>query len=75
MSVEIKGACVCRILCGGGALQASVSSQGPVFPSSSTECALPVFTADLHLEHFLVAFLVLIGGQVHTWGRVRGWRG
>lgn len=55
------------LLGGGGALQAAISSQGPVLPSGGPERALPVFTTNLHLEHFLVALLVLIGWQVHTW--------
>lgn len=54
------------LLAGGGALQASVSSQGPVLPSGGTKRTLPVLAADLHLEHLLVAFFVLIGRQVHA---------
>lgn len=54
------------LLGGGGALQAAVGRQGPVFPSSSAKCTLPVLTADLHLEHLLVALLVLVGRQVHA---------
>lgn len=55
------------LLGGGGALQAAVGRQGPVFPSSGAKRALPVLTADLHLEHLLVAFLVLVRRQVHAW--------
>lgn len=54
------------LLGGGGALQATIGGQGPVFSSCSPKRTLPVLAADLHLEHFLVSFLVLIGRQVHT---------
>lgn len=54
------------LLGGGCALQATIGSQGPVLPSRGAEGAFPVFTTDLHLEHLLVTFLILIGRQVHT---------
>lgn len=54
------------LLGGGCALQATIGSQGPVLPSRGAEGALPVLTTDLHLEHLLVTFLILIGRQVHT---------
>lgn len=59
--------CVWCLLGGGGALQAAVRSEGPVFPSGGPECTLSIFATDLDLEDFLVTFLVLIGWQVHTW--------
>lgn len=49
------------LLGGGGALQPTVGSESPVLPSSGPKRTLPVFTANLHLEHFLVTFLILIG--------------
>lgn len=55
------------LLGGSSALQAAVSGEGPVFSSSSPKRTLPVFTADLNLEDFLVTFLILIGWQVHAW--------
>lgn len=55
------GAGVRCLLGGGGALQAAVSGQGPVFACRSAERTLPVFTTDLHLEHLLVALLILVG--------------
>lgn len=46
---------------GGSALQSSVGSEGPVFPIAGPKCALLCVLADLHLECFLVALLILIG--------------
>lgn len=49
------------ILCGGSALQSPGCGEGPVFSSGSSEGTLPVFTAHLQLEDFLVPLLILIG--------------
>jgi len=53
---------MCVWLLGGcRALQAPRCCQSPVFSSSGSEGTLPVLTAHLQLEHFLISFLVLIG--------------
>lgn len=51
--------CVC-LLGGGSGLQSSTRCQSPVFSSGGSEGTLPVLTAHLHLEDFLVPFLALI---------------
>lgn len=65
---------VCGLLGGGGALEATVGSEGPVLPRAGPEGTLLGVLADLHLEGLLVALLVLVGRQIHAWERERGRR-